>query len=143
MRMMADLGRSVVGAVVPRESPLCPAVTGTQRALGLFVPKELCWALDLRLVCLSPAATVRRRPRLFAAVRRRCHAVRHSRPSTRPPEGRYETTSQEELRDKTSGPEGCSRGRVPAMADMDSIVITSLAERPSLASRIYEIAETW
>ncbi|MEV5004940.1 hypothetical protein AB0K74_41430 [Streptomyces sp. NPDC056159] len=29
------------------------------------------------------------------------------------------------------------------MTDIDSIVITSLAERPSLASRVYEIAETW
>ncbi|MFF2252458.1 DUF6959 family protein [Streptomyces sp. NPDC058142] len=32
----------------------------------------------LGLLRLSPGLTVRSRPRLFAAVRRRCHAVRHS-----------------------------------------------------------------
>lgn len=31
----------------------------------------------------------------------------------------------------------------PAVTDMDSIVITTLAERPSLLSRIYEITDTW
>jgi GNAT superfamily N-acetyltransferase len=32
---------------------------------------------------------------------------------------------------------------VPAVTETDSIVITPLAERPSLISRYYEIAETW
>lgn len=31
----------------------------------------------------------------------------------------------------------------PAVTHMDSILITSLAERPALKSRIYEITETW
>lgn len=44
----------------------------------LFVPKQLRWALDLESLRLLPAATVHRRPRLSAGVRRRCHAVRHS-----------------------------------------------------------------
>lgn len=44
----------------------------------LFVPKELGWALDLGRLFLSPAALVHRRPRLSAAVRRRCLAVRHA-----------------------------------------------------------------
>lgn len=44
----------------------------------LFVPKQLMCELYLGPVCLSPALMVRRRSRLFAAVRRRCHAVRHS-----------------------------------------------------------------
>lgn len=43
-----------------------------------FVPKQLGRALDLGAVRLSPAAMVRRRARLSAAVRLRCHAVRHS-----------------------------------------------------------------
>lgn len=47
-------------------------------ARDCFVPKQLGWASDLELECPSPAAMVRRRPHLSAAVRRRCHAVRHS-----------------------------------------------------------------
>lgn len=44
----------------------------------LFVPKQLGWAPDLGLVCLSPAGMVHECAWLFAAVRLRCHAVRHS-----------------------------------------------------------------
>lgn len=41
----------------------------------LFVPKQLGWGRCLGTICLSPAATIHRRPRLSAAVRPRCHAV--------------------------------------------------------------------
>lgn len=47
-------------------------------SVDLFVPKEVCWALDLGLVCLSPAVTVRKSPCSSAPVRLRCHAVGHS-----------------------------------------------------------------
>ena len=48
-----------------------------------FVPKQLGWGLCLELVLPLPALMVRRRPRSFAGIRRRCHAVRHS-PSAAP-----------------------------------------------------------
>lgn len=44
----------------------------------LFVPKQLGWGWRLGLVWLSPAVMVRKRSRSSAAVRLRCHAVRHS-----------------------------------------------------------------
>lgn len=44
----------------------------------LFVPKQLGWGRWLGLGPLSSWLMVRRRPRLFAVVRGRCHAVRHA-----------------------------------------------------------------
>lgn len=43
-----------------------------------FVPKQLGWGCCLEGIGFSPARRVRRRPWLFAVVRLRCHAVRHS-----------------------------------------------------------------
>lgn len=54
--------------------PRRPAALARDR----FVLKQLGCRLYLGLAPLSPAATVRRRSRLSAALRGRCHAVRHS-----------------------------------------------------------------
>jgi hypothetical protein len=58
-------------------------VGGTLRD-DYFVPKQLGVPDVLGLLRLSPALMVRWRPQLFAAVRRGCHAVRHSVPTSRP-----------------------------------------------------------
>lgn len=52
-------------------------MSGTLRD-DLFVPKQLVGAFGLGPMRLSPAVKIRRRTCVSAAVRRRCHAVRHS-----------------------------------------------------------------
>lgn len=59
---------------------LQPAVGSVALHADRFVPKQLGRASDLAPLCLSPPAMVHRCAGLSAAVRRRCHAVRHSYP---------------------------------------------------------------